>query len=145
MTYRAIHVIGVEEAVGMLGESAANLESMVRAQPMINQILSIHYVRKWRDWQGFLYDTGRLMASWTDTSLSSGGDALRRAHIDRIEYGSSVWYGAFWSHKILDDIGGKTTMDVSEAMADYYAGMRTVRSHWRGDSRVRAYLRATHS
>jgi len=138
MSYRSIQVIGAEEAVEMFTESAVKLEDMRYAQPLINQLLSITYHRKWRAWNGYLYDTGRLMRSWT--ALTRTTDALRSAHYDHVEYGSSVPYGRFYSGQILE-VNSKGVMDVTEAMADYYAGVRVVAGYVRGDVAVRSHVR----
>jgi hypothetical protein len=140
MAYRAIQTIGLADAVEMLEDTAIKLEDMRNAQPLVNQILSILYVRRWRQWNGYLYDTGRLMRSWTETSLNSSGDALRRAHADRVEYGSSVPYGRFYAERILAT-DRMMTIDLPEAMADYYAGVRSVRGHMREGAWVRPHLR----
>lgn len=144
MAYSAIRVIGLEEAVEMVDNAAIKLDDMRLAQPLINQILSILYVRRWRDWNGYLYETGRLQRSWTDTALTASGDALRRAHTDRIEYGSSVPYGRFHAEAILAN-DRMMSVDLPEAMADYYAGVRSVRGHMREGAWVRPHLRRSAS
>jgi hypothetical protein len=144
MSYAAVQVVGLEDAVEMFEDAAIKLVDMREAQPLINQLLSILYVRRWQEWGGYLYDTGRLMRSWTETSLTSSGDALRRAHFDTVEYGSSVPYGRFHASKILAT-DRQLMVELPEAMADYYAGVRTVRGHMRGDVQVRPHLRRTAS
>jgi len=142
MTYRAITAVGVEEATAMFAEIGLRLENMEMAAPVVNQLLSIHFIRKWENWHGYLYDTGRLQRSWTSVHRTT--DALRRAHRDEIEYGSSVPYGRFYEQQILGDVDARGGIDITEAMADYYAGVRAVSGHRRGQSMVRSYLREAH-
>lgn len=138
-TYSVFQTLGIAEAVEMVSTSALALEDMRVAQPIVNQMLSAAYIKRWARWGGYLYDTGRLERSFTETSRT--GDALRRAHVDSIEYGSSVPYARFYSGQLLE-VDNAMINDMATALADFYAGHRVVRGHMRGGSWVKPYIRA---
>src|SRR3954468_10191813 len=91
----SFHALGVEEASSWLDGIAGHLGDLQGAEDQIDAALRSAYTLRWREWAGDLFDTGRLARSFT--SLQGGGDALRKAHRDSIEYGSRVEYARFHS------------------------------------------------
>lgn len=128
---------GVEGALEMLATSTLRLEDMRLAAPIVNQMLSVAYQRRWAAWDGWLYESGRLHDSFTD---SFSNDAIRQAHWDAIEYGSSVPYARFHQGALLE-VDAKMEIDMAEAMADYFEGARVIRGHYRAGSWVRPHVR----
>lgn len=108
---------GVEEAAAMLEGIAFNLGDLRAAESYVDSALNQAYRQRWAEWGGFLRDSGRLERSFTS---DQSGDALRTAHHDSIEFGSTVPYARFWGKALLD-LSSRDVERLAEGMADYFA------------------------
>ena len=133
----SVQALGIDGALQMLEGSAHSLSDMRQAEPIVQQLLYVMYSRRWARWGEHLYETGRLRESFTDAASS---DAIREAHWDKIEYGSTVPYASIYSDELLK-VDAKSEADLADAMADYYAGARLVRGHVRAGVWVSPYVR----
>jgi hypothetical protein len=113
-----IHAFGAEEATEWLADTAARVSDMRGVEKPIDDTLNQEYEQKFREWQGWLVDTGALRESLTDDHALG---ALREAHLDEVDFGSQIAYARFHSRALLD-VTPTLQTDVSEAVADYYAG-----------------------
>lgn len=110
-------VVGIRNASNTLLAIRNNLEHPETAAPFIYNQLEEAYDRKFDDWNGYLVETGTLRDSLTE---SGGPYAIRRAHNQAIEFGTSLPYARFhW--KALLDLHGDTEGRMAEGMAAYFA------------------------
>lgn len=121
MARAAIEVIGRFNAQNTLNAIVGRLEHPELAGSFVYEILEEEYERKFRDWGGFLVDSGRLAFSLTS---SASPDALRQAHHGAIEFGSETPYARFWGRPLLD-ISERAEREVSEVMAEYFVPEHT--------------------
>jgi hypothetical protein len=117
----SITVIGRYNAQNTLNAIVERLEYPELAAGFVYEVLEEEYDRKFRDWGGWLVDSGRMAASLTS---DSSPDAVRRAHQNAIEFGSTVPYARFWSGPLLD-ISDRAEAEVTEAMADFLVPRET--------------------
>jgi hypothetical protein len=108
--------LGVNEAVEMLETVALHVHDMRGVEDSIDDALSQGYKRQFADWGGWLVDTGRLRASLTE---NASPDALREAHLDAVEFGSTTPYARFHASALLN-VTPRVERDVAETVADYY-------------------------
>src|SRR4051794_7723332 len=118
MAAPAFEALGVDEAESMLDEIARHLSDLQGAEDQFDAALRSAYTLRWREWAGELFASGRLFRSFT--SMQGGGDALRKAHIDSVEFGSTVPYARFHSGRLLE-ITPRMQEAITTAVADYYA------------------------
>jgi hypothetical protein len=108
---------GIGAAIEMFSGVGARLVDLRAAEEPIDKTLREGYRQKFDDWRGWLVDAGALMKSLTDDGAAG---ALREAHHDEIEFGSTVSYARFHRGALLD-ITPKMERDLGEVLADHYA------------------------
>lgn len=117
MAERFIQTIGIHNAANTLFAVRNNLEDPEAAAPFVYSQFEEHFDRKFDDWNGYLVDTGVLRASLTDESAEF---AIRRAHNQAIEFGTSLPYARFHARALLH-IPADTEERVTQGMASYFS------------------------
>jgi hypothetical protein len=119
--YSPVQIFGLGEAEMMLTRIAHNLSDVRGAKPAVDESLSQAYEERFRRWNGFMVDTGKTKEVWTSKQNESGNDAIRLAHFDAIEYGSSVWYNTFHAKALLR-VTPTMRVKISELMLAHFVG-----------------------
>ena len=143
---------GIREAGEVLLACVSALNNASRSAPLVYRILNDEYRSKFRNWEGhgrggkdYMVETGKTREVWTSPQQRSGGGAIREAHGNKIEYGSSIFYNKFhW--RALTAHSAKVDHLITEAMAEFFVPeqARYTRGYYatRGGKRVfiRPYL-----
>jgi hypothetical protein len=106
-------VTGIESTTRMLQGLVDRLRDPSGAQRPVDKALNAAYRARFDSWHGYLVDTGRLRASFTDDGATG---AVRRVGHDSVEFGSDVPYARFHSGSLL-----RITPAMTDAMAEVLA------------------------
>jgi hypothetical protein len=111
-----IGIQGRVEAQRMLLYISGRLEQMEAGAPGVFAVLNRYFEVKWRNWAGYLVETGDLRDSWTDDNAPG---AIREAQGEVLEFGSDVEYSRFHVPAILGGRPQRLNEEIAEVYAEY--------------------------